>query len=216
MKTAFSAAFILTLVASTAHGSALQVETRAFHSNLHLALKQAIYTVDGQQIGTDGASESFRNAAGGGVAFVGTLDEYVSLGVGYERVRYFPAPETTTDQQSLSMFTRFNLYQGDISQLYFLAGLTEHRLTAEAEVVDVKYSPVMNYDFGLGHNWNFGMWTVGLAYKYSDTFGRGNNRTVIRSRVYNELQLVETEVKTRVKNFNIEQQQLSLSLGVNI
>jgi hypothetical protein len=32
----------------------------------------------------------------------------------------------------------------------------------------------------------------------------------------NEFQLVESEVKTRVKNFNIEQQQLSLSLGMNI
>lgn len=45
---------------------------------------------------------------------------------------------------------------------------------------------------------------------------RGNNRTAIRSRLYNEFQLMESEVKTRVKNSNIEQQQVALSLGLTI
>lgn len=216
MKTALSAALFVTLAASTAEASAIQVETRAFHSNLRLSLKETVQSINGRDIGTTGSDELFLNTAGGGIAFIGKLDEYVSLGAGYERARYFPGPDATINQQTLCLFTRFTLYQGPISHVHLLAGLSQQSLTAEATDVDVKYSPVMNYDFGLGHTWSFGLWRVGLAYKYSDTFGRGNNRTVIRSRIYNEFQLVDTEVKARARNFNIEQQQLSLSLGVNL
>ncbi len=220
MKANFPA-LILLLTATASQASALQVETRAFHSNLRLDMKSAVLTMNGQDIGTQEGGEYFQNTAGGGIALVANLDPYVSLGLGYDRARYFPSPDYKMDQQMLSLFTRWTLYQGESSRLHFLTGVSQHRLSGQGDPIPnmnltVKYSPVMNYDLGLGQTWTFGSFNVGLAYKYSDTFGRGNSQVVMRSRFSDKLQLTESESKTKIRNFNIEQQELSLQVGVNI
>jgi hypothetical protein len=221
MKAVLPSALIFVLSASAAQAAALQIETRAFHSNLHLEMKDSVETINGQDVETQGSNEAFQNAAGGGVAFAAQLDKYLSLGVGYDRARYFPDPDTTIDHQIIGMFTRWTLHQGESNRLYLLAGVSQHSLLGKNETLsrseaEYKYSPVMNYDVGLGHTWTFGLWNVGLAYKYSDSFGRGDSRTVIRTRVHDEYRLVTAESKTRFRRFNIEQQELSLNFGVNL
>jgi hypothetical protein len=222
MRTLVSASLLLLLSASTVQAAAVQLETRAFHSHLRLDHKDSVMTVNGQEVDRLEGGEDFENTAGGGIGLIAHLDPYVSLGVGYDRARYFPSPDVKSDQQVLSLFTRWTLYRGATSRLHFHTGVSQHTLTQKSDALagndmDIKYSPVLNYDLGLGQTWTFGLWNVGLAYKYSDTFGRGNSQTVMRTRaLVDPFTLTVAEVKTKLRNFNIEQQELALTFGFNI
>jgi len=221
MKTIISTALLTVLSASAAYGEGLQVETRAFHTNMRLDSGETVSIIDGEDSETGRMSEAFFNSAGFGVSAVQSIDDVVDLGLGLSFARYYPNDGVQLDQTVLNGFSRINLAKTETARFYMLAGLSRQQLSQDIESDDYSsykssFTPIVNGDLGLGGSFKLGSADLGLEYKYSSTLARG--RASLKS-FYSYTTLVGTESgreKVKVKGIVLEGQELALTLGMKI
>lgn len=220
MKTLIATALLTTLTASSAWAD-IQLETRAYHSNMRVDAGKVTVESLGEDLETGEFSEDFLNTAGFGIAAIAPLDETVELGLGLSLARYHPTPGNQTDQTSVSGFTRINLAKTDSGRFYVLAGLSSQQLSQELddnEFINTKinYTPTLNGDLGLGGSIKLGAADLGLEYKYSNTLSRGRG-TLKSSFSFPGFDGVEVAtVKAKIRGLVLEGQELALTLGLKL
>lgn len=220
MKTMLSAVLLTALAASSAHAEGLQVETRAFHSNLRIDGNKVTRTDEDGSFSAD-VRKSFHNTAGFGVAAVYGLNEAVELGLGLSLARYYPNVESKFDQTVVNGFLRYNFIKTQSGKLYGMAGVSRHTLSEKVEE-EADYShkstitPVGNVDAGLGGALTIGSVDLGLEYKYSNSVSRGRVN-VKESYSYTSAGLRYTEsAKTRFTGLKLEGQEMAFTVGVKL
>ncbi|WP_141736107.1 hypothetical protein [Oligoflexus tunisiensis] len=220
MKAVLATALLATLTASSALAE-VQVETRAFHTNLRLDSEEVIYVADGLGKDTFTMNEDHFNTAGFGIAAVNAIDDTLEFGLGLSFARYYPTTKVQIDQTILNAFTRINLAKTETGKVFILGGLSRQQLAQEFDdeqlgTTEGRYTPIVNGDVGLGGSLNLGGADLGLEYKYSSTVASG--RASIRNN-YNGQGFALTGTrrdKMKVKGVVLEGQEIALTLGMKI
>ncbi len=223
MKMFLSTALLAAFAASLAHAE-VKVESRVFHSNLRLDAKSStFYSPD--SVESNGRQESFFNTAGVGVAGVFSPNQAIDMGIGYSYARYYVNSGTQIDQQVASLFSRFNLLQSETGKVYALVGASSHQLdqkfatergsTSSVEA-ESSYSPIVNYDAGLGAAITLAGLDLGLEYKYSNTLSKGQGTVKEKSSYISLTGPVVENYKSKIKGISAETQELSMTLSVKI
>lgn len=218
MKSILSATLIALIASSAAHAEGLQLETRIFHA----AKNERISSVKTYENGTYGSTienidHDYDTTAGAGVAASVSVLDQLDAGVGYSFARYFRSTTSTQVDQTLQLFTRYNVQKSENSKFYLLAGVSEHRLKDDvSEPANFRFrssfAPITNYDVGLGGSLKLGSVDLGLEYKYSNTLAKARAQIVSRSYGFG---LVE-EQKLQLKGVELEGHEVSVTLGVKI
>jgi hypothetical protein len=220
MKTVFATALLATLATSSALAE-VQVETRAFHTNLRLDSEEVIYVSDRLGKETYTMNESHYNTAGVGLSAVNTIDEVLEVGLGLSFARYYPTTNVQLDQTVLNAFTRVNLAQSETGKVFIMGGLSRQQLDQDFDdkrlgSTKANYTPIVNGDVGVGGFLNLGGADLGLEYKYSSTVASG--RASIKN-TYNAEGFALTGTprdKNKIKGVVLEGQEISLTLGMSI
>lgn len=219
MKKIFSISLMAVLAASSAQAEVFQIEPRVFHSNLHLNAGATEVYENGVSQGRTKADQDSLNGAGLGISGIFALSEQIDLGLGYSMARYFPSPEINNEQQVLEVFSRLYMAKTTSSKLYFLAGASSHQFSIDIDSKDdspfsqsSSFTPIVNYDLGIGGALNFGIVDLGLEYKYSNTLANGSATFVSRASFRN----VTEEYKSKTKDIALESQEISLTVGVSL
>jgi hypothetical protein len=221
MKAILSTVLLTGLAASAAHAEGLQVETRAFHSNLRIDGSKVTLTDEESSVTAD-VNKTFLNTAGLGVAAVYGVNEAVDLGVGFSLASYFPETDSQIDQTVVNGFMRYNFIKTESGKLYGLVGVSRHFLNEEVDEEEgydqtIRIKPVANVDAGFGGTLTWGSVDLGLEYKYSNSVSRGRV-SIKESYTYSDalgLRTVESS-KTRFTGLKLEGQELALTLGVKL
>jgi hypothetical protein len=220
MKAILATALLTAVTASSALAD-VQLETRAFHSNLRIDAGKITSELPDGEIFTDRISEDFFNTAGLGVAAVTAVNDVVEFGVGLSLARYYLTTVTQMDQTVLNGFTRLNLAQTESSKFYVLAGVSRQQLSQDVKdnefvKTDFSYTPIVNGDLGLGGSIKLGSADLGLEYKYSNTLGRG--RATLKSTFsipgFEEFGVGRS--KSKIHDIVLEGQEVALTLGMRL
>lgn len=220
MKAILTTALLTAVTASSAMAE-VQLETRAYHSNMRIDAGKYTVETAGEDLEVGKMNEDFFNTAGFGVAAVAPIDNAVELGLGLSFARYHPTTDNQLDQTVLSGFTRINLVQTESGRFYVLAGVSSQQLSQDlndSEFVKTKvsYTPILNADLGLGGSIKLGSADLGIEYKYSNTLSRGRG-TLKSSFAFPGFEGVELATsKVKIRDIVLEGQELALTLGVKI
>jgi opacity protein-like surface antigen len=134
-----------------------------------------------RQFNADEAEGDQLNSIGGGVAFEGRLANqmYVGAGVGY--INYDGEDEQGGYSDLIgNVYGALDFWSNEVAGVYGKAGLSYHRLTLDnfndgGIRVEGDAANLGNYDAGVGARWKLNYaTTLGLEYKYTDTFARSD------------------------------------------
>ncbi|HYX39060.1 MAG TPA: outer membrane beta-barrel protein [Oligoflexus sp.] len=121
------------------------------------------------------------NSIGGGVAFEVRLANQMYLGTQVGYINYDGEDEQGGYSDLVaSGYGALDFWSNDVAGVYGKAGLSYHRLTLEnfnngALKVEGDAANLGNYDAGVGARWKLNYaTTLGLEYKYTDTFARSD------------------------------------------
>jgi hypothetical protein len=220
MKAILATALLTTVTASSALAD-VQLETRAFHSNLRIDAGKVTTEYFTGDVDTETMSEEFFNTPGLGVAAISKVDELVELGLGLNLARYHLSPGNQLDQTVLNAFTRLTLAESENGKFYILAGVSRQQLSQDVKDYDfvktkISYTPIVNGDLGLGGSIKLGSADLGFEYKYSNTLarGRGTLKSTFAFTGFGEFGVGQS--KSKIRDIVLEGQEVALTLGMKL
>jgi opacity protein-like surface antigen len=222
MKINFVGLFLLLSAASAQAG--IQLETRTFHSNLHLKADK-ITRFDAEGVESARGSSAYFNTAGLGVAASAPVLENLDVGLGYGVARFYPTTGNTIDLHSISAFSRYSFIRNESSRIYGLAGLSSQQLNERIEddsgpgyrySASSRFQYAPSFELGFGGSMTFGVLAVGLEYKYSHSLKKtsGTVKTFDQDSSTDGVYLLSS--RTKVKGLTLEGQEAALTLGMSL
>ncbi len=135
----------------------------------------------GREFTSEEAEGDKLNSIGGGVAFEVRLANQMYLGTQVGYINYDGDDEQGGYSDLVaSGYGALDFWSNEVAGVYGKAGLSYHRLTLEnfnngALKVEGDAANLGNYDAGVGARWKLNYaTTLGLEYKYTDTFARSD------------------------------------------